>query len=129
MNSFIDTYPSLPPLGTGSVFSSWSNPCSGCLYLWELLMVYSVLSLSVSHRATEVPLGPLSWPALLVLSIVLLSWPNLCSCSLCYKVPFLVLSMQLQPMFQDSSLGPLSWSSLCSFSLCLKFPMTFQQRA
>ena len=52
-----------------SVFTFRSNPCSCFLCLWELFLVCSVLSLSVSQGATEVSLGLLSWSAPLVNSL------------------------------------------------------------
>ena len=93
MNSCIGTYPSLPSIG-----ASWFNPCSGCLCLWELFLVCSVLSLPVSRGATEVSLGLFSHPAFLVCSLgslcavtgcasEFLSCSSLCSCSLCFKDP------------------------------------------
>ena len=73
MNSCIGAYLSLPSIDAVSVFASWSNPCSGCLCLWELFLVCSVLSLSVSQGAADISLNhfldPLSWPALLLLSV------------------------------------------------------------
>lgn len=66
MTSCVGANPSLSPIGAGSVFASWSNPCSCCQCLCELFSACFVLLRSVSQRATGVSLGPLSRSALLV---------------------------------------------------------------
>ena len=97
MNSFIGTCPSLLSNEASGVFVSWSNPCSGCLSLWELFLVCCVLPMSVFQGATEVSQNPLSWSSLLVFSLgplsVVASSLLLTSCSpqyfskLCFRVP------------------------------------------
>lgn len=66
--SYIAIYLSSPPIGAVSVplvlivavsvcvsgIHSWTYPCSHCLCLRELLLVFSVTSLSVSLETTEV---------------------------------------------------------------------------
>ena len=82
IDSCIHAYPSLPSIDAVSVFASCSNSYSGCLSLWELLLVCSVC-----QGATDVYFSMLSGSVLMG-----------CSHSLCFRVFLLFLSSE--PLLQ-----------------------------